>query len=116
MWKSRFTDEQITDALRRVDAGEAVTKVSRQMGVSRQAFYLWRSKYAGMGMMQRRLRCLEEENHKLKRLVADLSLEKHALQGGFSKVILPMNGNSAIHILRDQPVKLQEAEHEPALV
>jgi putative transposase len=116
MWKSRFTDEQITDALRRAGAGEAVTEICRQLGVSRQALYQWRSKYRGMGMMQRRLQRLEEENQKLKRLVADLSLEKHALQEGLLKAILPANGNSAVHILGDQPAKLQETEQEPALV
>jgi len=98
MKKSRFTEEQITDALRRADSGEAVTEICRQMEVSRQAFYQWRSKYEGMGMMQRCLRRLEEENHKLKRLVADLSLEKHLLQEGLSKGVMPSNGNSGIYV------------------
>ena len=116
MWKSRFTADQITDALRRADAGEAVTEICKQLGVSRQALYQWRSKYQGMGMMQSRLRRLEEENHKLKRLIADLSLEKLALQEGLLKAILPMNGNSVMHILGGESAKLQEIEQEPALV
>jgi putative transposase len=98
MKKSRFTEEQITDALRRADSGEAVTAICRQMGVSRQAFYQWRSKYEGMGMMQRCLRQLEEENQKLKRLVADLSLDKHLLQEEISKAAMPANGNSESYI------------------
>lgn len=98
MKKGRFTEEQITDALRRADSGEAVTEICRQLGVSRQAFYQWRSKYEGMGMIQRCLGQLEEENQKLKRLVADLSLEKHLLQEKLSKAVLPTNGNSEIYI------------------
>jgi len=116
MWKRRYTEEQITDALRRADSGEAVTEICRQMGVSRQAFYQWRSKYEGIEMMVRRLRRLEEENQKLKRLVADLSLDNHALQEGLSKAVLPTNGDSGMHILADQPMKRQEAKHVPALV
>jgi len=99
MKRYRFTQEQISHAIKQADSGEAVTEICRQMGVSRQAFYQWRSKYAGMGMMERRLRWLEEENHKLKRLVADLSLQKHALQKG------PSNGNSAMHIIG--PTKIE---------
>jgi len=116
MWKSRFSEQQISDALRRANAGEAVTEICKQMGVSRQGFYLWRSKYEGMGMMQKRLRWLDEENHKLKRLIADLSLETHVLRDELIKAVLPSNGNSALHILGDQSVKLQEVEQEPALV
>ena len=116
MWKRRYTEEQITDALRQADSGEAVTEICRQMGVSRQAFYQWRNKYEGMGMMQRRLRLLEEEKQKLTRLVADLSLEKHVLQEGLSKGVVPANRNSGMHILGNQPMKRQETKHEPALV
>ena len=96
MRKSRFTEEQITDALRQADDGESVTVICQRMGVSRQAFYHWRSKRQGMGMMQKCLRQLEEENQNLKRLIADLSLEKHFLQEKLSKSVLPSNGNSEI--------------------
>ena len=98
MKKNRFTEEQIRDALRRADSGEAVIEICRQLGVSRQAFYQWRSKYQGMEMMQRRLQQLEEENQKLKRLVADLSLDKHLLQEELSKAAKPTDGISENYI------------------
>jgi putative transposase len=79
--KKRFTEEQITHALRQVEAGEVATEVCRKMGVSEQTFYRWKKKYAGMGVAElRRLRQLEEENRRLKQLVADLSLDKTMLQ------------------------------------
>jgi putative transposase len=86
MKKSRFTEEQITYALRLAEAGETVTELCRQLGVSQQTFYQWRRKYQGVGVAElRRLRQLEDENRKLKRLVADLSLDKHILQEVVSK-------------------------------
>jgi putative transposase len=79
--KKRFTEEQIAHALRQVEAGEVATEVCRKMGVSEQTFYRWKKKYAGMGVTElRRLRQLEEENRRLKQLVADLSLDKTMLQ------------------------------------
>jgi putative transposase len=79
--KKRFTEEQIAHALRQVEAGEVATEVCRKMGVSEQTFYRWKKKYAGMGVAElRRLRQLEEENRRLKQLVADLSLDKTMLQ------------------------------------
>ena len=78
---SRFTEEQITYALKQAEAGEAVVEVCRKLGISQQTFYQWRRKYQGLGVSElRRLKQLEEENRKLKRLVADLSLDKHILQ------------------------------------
>jgi len=86
MKQSRFTEEQITYALKRAEQGEAVTELCRELGVSPQMFYLWRRKYHGMGVVElRRLRQIEEENRKLKRLVADLSLDKHILQEVLAK-------------------------------
>jgi putative transposase len=86
MKKSRFTEEQITYALKRADAGAVVTELCRELGVSQQTFYQWRRKYQGMGVAElRRLRQVEEENRKLKRLVADLSLDKHILQEVLAK-------------------------------
>jgi putative transposase len=79
--KKRFTEEQITHVLRQVEAGELATEACRKMGVSEQTFYRWKKKYAGMGVAElRRLRQLEEENRRLKQLVADLSLDKTMLQ------------------------------------
>jgi putative transposase len=77
----RFSQEQIIYALKRVEGGEKPREVCRQMGVSEPAFYAWRKKYSGMGVSElNRLRQLQEENHRLKRLVADLSRDKHILQ------------------------------------
>jgi putative transposase len=86
MKKSRFTEEQIAYALKRADAGAVVTELCRELGVSQQTFYQWRRKFQGMGVAElRRLRQVEEENRKLKRLVADLSLDKHILQEVLAK-------------------------------
>ncbi len=81
MKKSRFSEEQIATTLRQVDAGVPVAEVTRALGVSEQTYYLWRKKYGQMAMAEiRRLRQLEEENRKLKQLVADLTLDKVMLQ------------------------------------
>ena len=81
MKKSRFSAEQIATALRQVDAGAPVAEVTCALGVSEQTYYLWRKKYGQMAMAEiRRLRQLEEENRKLKQLVADLTLDKVMLQ------------------------------------
>jgi len=81
MKKSRFTDEQIAFALRQAEGGTPVKEVCRKLGVSEQTFYRWKRKFAGMGVAEvRKLKQLEEENRKLKQLVADLSLDKHILQ------------------------------------
>ena len=81
MRKSAFTEEQIAFALRQSEAGTAVEEICRKLGVTQATFYRWKKKFAGMGVSEvRRLRQLEEENRKLKQLVADLSLDKHMLQ------------------------------------
>ena len=81
MKKSRFTEEQIAFALRQSECGTPIVEVCRKMGVSEQTFFRWKKKFAGMGVAEvRRLRQLEEENRKLKSLVADLSLDKAMLQ------------------------------------
>jgi putative transposase len=86
--KKRFTEEQIAFALRQAEGGTPVTEVCRKMGVSEQSFYRWKRKYDGMGVAElRRLRQLEEENRKLKKLVADLALDKHILQEVLQKKV-----------------------------
>ena len=81
MKKSRFTEEQIAFALRQAEGGTPVREICRKMQISEQTFYRWKKKFAGMGVAEvRRLKQLEEENRKLKQLVADLSLDKHILQ------------------------------------
>ncbi len=86
MKKSRYTEEQIAFALRQTEVRISVEEVCRKMGISDATFYNWRKKYGGLGPSElRRLKPLEEENNKLKRLVADLSLYKAMLQDVLSK-------------------------------
>jgi len=86
MRKSHYTEEQIAFALRQVEQGTPVAEVTRKMGISEQTFYRWKKKYGGLGTSElRRLKQLEEENLKLKKLVADLSLDKLMLQDVLSK-------------------------------
>lgn len=86
MKKSRFTDEQIAFALKQAELGTPVDEVCRKMGISDATFYNWRKKYGGLGPSElRRLKQLEEENAKLERLVADLSLDKAMLQDVLSR-------------------------------
>lgn len=81
MRKTRFTDGQIALALRQTDESLSVGEVCRKMGISEQTCYRWRKKYGGlMPSEMKRLRQLEEENGRLKKLVADLSLDKEMLQ------------------------------------
>ena len=75
------TEEQILAALRHAEGGTTVVDVCRQVGITEQTFYTWKRKYAGLGLSElRELRQLREENTKLKRLVADLSLDRPMLQ------------------------------------
>lgn len=81
MKRSKFTEEQIAFALRQAESGTTVAEVCRKMGVSEATFYNWKKKYGGLGVSElRRLKQLEEENARLKRMVADLSLDKQMLQ------------------------------------
>lgn len=86
MKKSKFTEAQIAFALRQAETGTRVAEVCRKMGISEATFYNWKKKYGGLGVSElRRLRQLEEENRRLKRMVADLSLDKQMLQDVLSK-------------------------------
>lgn len=88
MRKARFTEEQISFAIRQAESGTPVVEVCRKIGVREQTLYRWKRKYVGMGVAElRRIRQLEEENRKLKRIVADLSLDKHMLQEVLSKKV-----------------------------
>lgn len=86
MKKTRYTEEQIAFALKQAETGTRVEEVCRKMGISEATFYNWKKKFGGMGVTElRRLRQLEEENQRLKRLVADLSLDKEMLQEVINK-------------------------------
>ena len=86
MKRSKFTEQQIAYALKQAELGTPVEEVCRKMGISDATFYNWKKKYGGLGPSElRRLKQLEEENVKLKRLVADLSLDKTMLQDVLSK-------------------------------
>ena len=81
MAKKGHSEEEILRVLREAESGTPVVEICRKHGISQQSFYLWKKKYAGLGLSElRELRQLREENGKLKRLVADLSLDRHILQ------------------------------------
>ncbi|EKS42896.1 hypothetical protein HMPREF9696_00439 [Afipia clevelandensis ATCC 49720] len=81
MKRKRFSEEQIAFALRQAESGTTIEEICRKMGVSEPTFYRWKKVYAGMGVAEiRRLKQLEDENTKLKRVVADLTLDKAMLQ------------------------------------
>lgn len=86
MPRKKFSDAQVALVVREIENGARVEDVCRKLGVSDATVYNWKKKFAGMGTSEvRRLRLLEEENAKLKRLVADLSLDKIMLQDILSK-------------------------------
>jgi putative transposase len=81
MPKKGHTEEQILAALHEGESGTKVAEICRRIGISQATYFLWKKKYAGLGLNEvRELRQLREENAKLKRLVADLSLDRHILQ------------------------------------
>jgi putative transposase len=84
--KKRYTEAQIAFALRQAASGTPVSEITRKMGVTDVTFYRWKKVYANMDVTEiRRLKQLEDENHRLKRLVADLTLDKQMLQEVLSK-------------------------------
>ena len=86
MKKTKFTDEQIAFVLKQVELGTPIGEVCRKVGISEQTFYRWKNKFGGMLPSDvKRLKQLEEENRKLKQLVADLSLDKAMLQDVLTK-------------------------------
>jgi len=86
MKRTRFSEEQIIKVLKEVEAGAVAREVCRKVGITEQTFYRWRAKYGGMQVDEaKRLRALEEENRRLKRLVADLSLDNQILRDVNSK-------------------------------
>ena len=89
MKRARFSEEQIITILKEAEGGGKVAELCRRHGISDATFYTWRSKYAGLEVSEmRRLRQLEEENRRLKSIVADQALDLRAL-----KDVLAKNGN-----------------------
>lgn len=81
MRKSRFSEARIIGILRRVEKGQPLADVCREEGISDATYYRWKAQYGGLEVNQlRRLRQLEDENHKLKQVVADLTLDNRALK------------------------------------
>ena len=84
----RYSNEQIAFALRQAESGVPVAEICRKIGITEQTFYRWKKKYGSLGVPElRRLKQLEDENRKLKRLVADLSLDKAMLQDVLRKKV-----------------------------
>ena len=81
MKKSRFTEQQIVGVLKQPEAGVAVKELCRKLGISDQTFYNWKAKYGGLSVSElKRLRELEAENARLKKMYADLALENEAIR------------------------------------
>jgi putative transposase len=86
MKTSRFTNEQIVQALRQAESGTAVVEICRQLGITETTFYRWKRRFAGLDVSEvRELKQLRDENRKLKQLVADLSLDKTILREALGK-------------------------------
>jgi putative transposase len=82
----RFTEEQMIGAVKQMEAGRTAIEVAREIGVSKHTIYGWRAKFGGMNVSDaQRLRQLEDENRRLKQMVADLSLDKEALKSVIAK-------------------------------
>jgi len=95
MKKTRFTETQIVSILKQQEAGKSTREVCREHGISDATFYNWKSKYGGMEASDvKRMKELEEENHRLKRIVANLTLENDAIKHVIEKKFggLPTNG------------------------
>jgi putative transposase len=91
MKRSRFTEEQIIAVLREQEAGVSTAEVCRKHGVSSATFYKWKSKFGGLEVSEaKRLRALEDENGRLKRMLADAMLDNAALSGGGSAIAVYM--------------------------
>ena len=86
MKKTKYSEEQIVNVLKEGEAGISVTELCRKYGMSDATYYNWKAKYGGMAVSDvKRLKQLEEENRRLKHLVADLTLDNQALKGVISK-------------------------------
>ena len=102
MKRSRFTEEQILFALKQGDAGQPIADVCRQMGISEATYYNWKKRYGNLGLLEvRELRQLRDENARLKRLVADLTLDRHVLQEVIKKNLATPRRRDIARWIRD---------------
>lgn len=86
MKKSHYTEQQIAFALKQAETGTRIDEICRKMGISEATFYNWKKRYGGLGVSElRRLKQMEEENSRLKQIVADLTLNKQMLQDVLKK-------------------------------
>jgi putative transposase len=86
MKKAKHTEEKIIGAVKQLEAGRPVKELARELGVTDQTLYNWKSKYGGMEVSDaKKLRALEDENRRLKEIVADLSLDREVLKGVIRK-------------------------------
>ena len=91
MAKRKYSEVEMIGALKQMEAGRSAAAVGRELGVSKHTIYAWKAKYGGMSVSEaQRLRQLEDENHRLKKLAADMSLDKEML-----KAVIPKNGWSS---------------------
>ena len=110
MAKRGHSEEEILRVLREAESGETVVEICRKHGISQQSFYLWKKKYAGLGLSElRELRQLREENGKLKRLVADLSLDRHILQEIVAKKLQGLERGASWRNGRNRPINSASA-------
>jgi putative transposase len=100
MKKIKYTEEQIVGILKEVEAGITVSEICRKYGISDATYYNWKAKYGGMAASDiKRLRQLEDENRRLKQIVADLTLDNQALKAVISKNFLsPGRGGRQLSI------------------
>ena len=113
MRKSRYSEEKIIRVLKQVESGQKVKDVIREHGISEQTYYRWKSKYGGMSVSEaKRLKALETENKRLKKLVADLSLDKQMLQ---EVIDLPTwrAGGSVVIVITGFPAVDTALRHPP---
>ena len=111
MKKSKFTDQQTGFALKQAETGTPIEEVCRKLGISQQTFYCSKKKFAGLGTEElRRLKQLEDENRRLKSLVADLSLDKQILQDVLSKKLLGLLG--FVNVSREPSLAIRSASDE----
>jgi putative transposase len=102
MKKGRFSEEQIIGILKRHEAGQKVADLAREHGISEATIYTWKGKYGGMEVSEaQRLKSLEDENWRLKHLVADLSLDKEVLKGVISKTAGARSSTARYRICRE---------------